>query len=651
MSSNTDSRSLMNPGEGAFEALFHSIPDAVIFADTQRRIRYVNPAAERLFGYTAQELIGNTTEMLYRSSEDFWEQGEKRFHPSAYAPQVYEMHYRRKSGEVFVGETSGVPVTNAAGETIGLAGVVRDPRQQFAELENVTRGIKRERDFSSALLDTIGSVVVVMNRSGDIVRFNQAAQDVTGYGSEEALGRRVWDFLLAEDEREGVEAVFARLTAGDFPSKYENDWVNRDGERRRIAWSNSALVDESGEVEYVIATGIDITEQRRAERNLARVETEWNKAIEFFADPIYLVGLDDRVIRANHAFYAMIGQTPAQVIGRDIAAIMHPDGEAVPCPVCSARRRREDADIILEKEHPDNPVGSPIDVTLRVIRDEQNEPVGILMGMRDLTRQRQIEEELRQHRDHLEDLVQQRTSALESVNRELESFSYSVSHDLRAPLRSIDGFSHALLEDFGGVLDETGQGYLHRVRKASQRMGQLIDDLLQLSRVGRDAMEGREINLSKMANSVIRLLREGDPGRDMDVYVEEGLSCYGDSRLLRLLLENLLGNAWKFTAPRAVGEISFGAEQQDGKTEFFVRDNGIGFDMKYAGKLFGPFQRLHSDTDFAGTGIGLATVYRIVKRHEGDIRAEAAPNKGATFYFSLDLKPDDAPDREQGTEA
>ena len=733
----------------AVEALINSIPDALVFADPQHRIQMVNPAMEILFGYTTDELVGQTTEILYQSSDDCPVLGE-----------IHEMSYRHRSGKVFDGETTSVPVKDATGNTIGLLSIIRnvaereradeaieqahshfhalhdaspdmiflhaddgslvevndnalsnfgytreemlartvvelsgksfsqaEVQQRFARalagenidfnwtarrkdgsefpaevrLRRFSNGaglhgatvlavvrdisalhfaatvLKREQDLSSAVLDTIGSVVVVLNRSGQIVSFNQAAQSISGYSGEEAVGRRVWDFLLADDEREGVEDVFARLAEGDFPCKYENSWLTRDGESRRMVWNNSALVDKEGRVEYVIATGIDITEQRRAERDLARVETEWNKAIEFFADPIFLVGLDDRVIRANLAFFSMIGKPPSKVIGHDISAIMYPDGEAVPCHVCAARRERKDADIVLEEDHPDNPVGRPIEVTLRVIRDEHSKPVGILMGIRDLTRQRQIEAELRQHRDHLEELVQQRTAALESVNRELESFSYSVSHDLRAPLRSIDGFSHALLEDYNAVLDETGLGYLHRVRKASQRMGQLIDDLLQLSRVGRDAMECRQIDLSKLASSVVRLLREGDSEREMDVYIQDDMKTFGDPRLLRLLLENLLGNAWKFTSPRTVGEISFGVTNRDGRQEFFVRDNGIGFDMKYADKLFGPFQRLHSDTDFAGTGIGLATVYRIVKRHEGNIRAASEPDKGATFYFSFGL--------------
>ncbi len=613
----------------SFEAIFNSIPDAVLLVDPQGRIQRINPALERFFGYTADELIGESTDILYQGQANRLESGIYGLDPHRRQGEICEALYRRKSGEIFVGETTSMPMKDAAGDTVGTVDIIRDITER-----------KRQQNLSSTVLDTIGSVVVVLDREGSIVGFNQAAQDLSGYSAEEAVGRRVWDFLLAADEREGVEDVFTRITKGNFPSKYENDWIRRDGARRRIAWNNSTLIDDEGRVEYIIATGIDITELRRAERDLARVETEWNKSIEFFADPIFLVGLDDRVIRANHAFFSMIGKSPEEVIGKDISTIMYPDGEAVPCHVCSARRQRKDTDIILEEGHPDNPVDRPIEVTLRVIRDAEGEPVGILMGIRDLTRQRQIEAELRQHRDHLEELVQQRTAALESVNRELEAFSYSVSHDLRAPLRSIDGFSHALLEDYSTVLDDTGLAYLHRIRRASQRMGQLIDDLLQLSRVGRDAMECQQVDLSKMANSVVRLLREGDSEREVDVFIEDGMETRGDPRLLRLLLENLLGNAWKFTYPRTVGEISLGMTESNGHQEFYIRDNGVGFDMKYAEKLFGPFQRLHSETEFAGTGIGLATVYRIVKRHEGDIRAYAEPNKGATFFFSFCLDGD-----------
>lgn len=227
---------------------------------------------------------------------------------------------------------------------------------------------------------------------------------------------------------------------------------------------------------------------------------------------------------------------------------------------------------------------------------------------------------------------------LEATNRELEAFSYSVSHDLRAPLRSIDGFSQILLEDYTDVLDEEGANYLGRVRAASQRMGQLIDDLLVLSRMTRTSLRREIVDLSALAQSVADELRERDPNREVEFSIAGGLSGSGDARLLRVTLENLLGNAWKFTSGKEGARIEFGAMQREGSPGFpayFVRDNGAGFDMAYAGKLFGAFQRLHSPEEFEGTGIGLATVQRVIRRHGGAVWAEGEVGRGATFYFTL----------------
>jgi signal transduction histidine kinase len=244
-------------------------------------------------------------------------------------------------------------------------------------------------------------------------------------------------------------------------------------------------------------------------------------------------------------------------------------------------------------------------------------------------------EALRASEARLEARVAQRTAELTSANRELESFSYSVSHDLRAPLRAIDGFSQALREDEGGRLSPDGLQLLERLQGAATRMGQLIDDLLQLSRVTRAELEREPVDLSALAGSVAHQLRQHEPGRDVTFSLQPGLSAQGDARLLRVLMENLLGNAWKFTSKRSGAHIEFFAETAGGVTHYAVRDNGVGFDMAYAGKLFSPFQRMHKVTEFPGTGIGLATVQRIVHKHGGHIEAEAAPGQGATFRFTL----------------
>jgi PAS domain S-box-containing protein len=222
-----------------------------------------------------------------------------------------------------------------------------------------------------------------------------------------------------------------------------------------------------------------------------------------------------------------------------------------------------------------------------------------------------------------------------AANRELDAFAYSVSHDLRAPLRGLDGFSLALVEDYGDSLDDQARDYLRRIRAASQRMGQLIDDLLRLSRSTRGEMKMEEVDLSSVAESIVSELCRREPGRNVAVEIAPRLVAHGDAKLLRILLENLIGNAWKFTSRKDAARIEFGAERESGRPIYFVRDDGAGFDMTYGDKLFSAFQRLHGANEFEGTGIGLATCTRIVHRHGGEISAEGAVGKGATFSFTL----------------
>jgi len=245
------------------------------------------------------------------------------------------------------------------------------------------------------------------------------------------------------------------------------------------------------------------------------------------------------------------------------------------------------------------------------------------------------ESEIRQLNTELEQRVIDRTRQLEATNKELEAFAYSVSHDLRAPLRSIDGFSQVVLEDYSDKLDEEGAHYLQRLRAASQRMGHLIDDMLKLSRVTRIKIQRRKVDLSVLAETITAELQQRQPERRVQFAITSGLTANGDKRLLEIALENLLENAWKFTGKRARARIEFGCNETNGKSTYFVRDDGVGFDMAYADKLFGAFQRLHSPREFEGTGIGLATVQRIIHRHGGEVWGEGAVEKGAAFYFTL----------------
>jgi PAS domain S-box-containing protein len=276
-----------------------------------------------------------------------------------------------------------------------------------------------------------------------------------------------------------------------------------------------------------------------------------------------------------------------------------------------------------------------VDTTIAPFLNEQGKPRQYVAIRADITERKQAEEEVRKLNKNLEQRVVARTAELAAANKELEAFCYSVSHDLRAPLRGLDGFSQALVEDYGDKLDATGKDLLQRISEASRRMDRLIDDMLNLSRLTRSELHRRPVDLSGVAHEVADELRKRDPQRQVELRIADDLKAEGDPELLRVALENLLGNAWKYTSKLPQAVIEFDRRQTNGSSSFFVRDNGVGFDMQYVGKLFSPFQRLHGRNEFPGTGVGLATVQRIIHRHGGQAWAEAEINKGATFYFTL----------------
>jgi len=263
-------------------------------------------------------------------------------------------------------------------------------------------------------------------------------------------------------------------------------------------------------------------------------------------------------------------------------------------------------------------------VTISPIRDLRGDLVGASMVARDISRWKRAEANVLHARE-----------AAETANRELEAFSYSVAHDLQAPLRGIDGFSHVLLEDYGELLDVAGQEHLRRVRESAQHMGHLIESLLALGRLTRVNVRRQKVDLSALARATAERLKELQPDRDVEFVIGDGLTESGDVVLLRATLENLLSNAWKFTRHQPKARIEFGSIREGDKTAYFVRDNGAGFDMAFASKLFGVFQRLHTTSEFEGTGVGLATVQRIVHRHGGRVWAEGKVGEGACFQFTF----------------
>jgi len=358
---------------------------------------------------------------------------------------------------------------------------------------------------------------------------------------------------------------------------------------------------------------------------------------------IYGVDTEGMCTFINRAALEMLGyKKPEDLIGRDMHSLIHhtlPDGTHYPKESCRVRL----ATLSGRMAHSDNEVhwradgtSFPIEYWSRPIKRD-GQVIGTVVSFVNIAERKKSEEELRDYRERLEQLVQLRTSELETANRELEAFSYSVSHDLRAPLRAVDGFARAIMEDYANLLDETGNDYLQRIRRGAQNMSELIDNLLELSRISRAEIRRSDIDLTTLATHIAEELAASDTGHRVELEIEPGLVTEGDPRLIGVVLRNLLENAWKYTSKTTKRRIEFRSEILDGERVFFIRDNGAGFDEKYIDKLFGAFQRLHG-AEFPGSGIGLATVSRILQKHGGRIWAEGKPGKGATFYFVFSPK-------------
>jgi PAS domain S-box-containing protein len=346
--------------------------------------------------------------------------------------------------------------------------------------------------------------------------------------------------------------------------------------------------------------------------------------VESSGDAIIASNLDGLVRSWNKGAERLFGYASEEVIGRPVSLLLLPGQEGEePALIARLAKGEPDAPFEAVRRRKD---GSDlhVSVTISPIRDSRGDIVGASMAARDISDRKRAEAEVLRARE-----------AAEAANRELEAFNYSIAHDLRAPLRAIDGFSHVLLEDYGGTLDAEGRRCLQRVRDAAKHMGRLIDGLLALSRLTRVGLRSQRVDLSELARATAERLKESQPDRVVEFVIGDGFAEKGDSALLGAALENLLSNAWKFTRNQPNARIEFGVTQEGRQTAYFVRDNGAGFDMAFAEKLFGVFQRLHTSSEFEGTGVGLATVQRIVHRHGGRVWGEGKVGEGACFHFTF----------------
>jgi PAS domain S-box-containing protein len=646
-------------------AMFSSANFSCIATDAKGVIQVFNVGAERMLGYTAAEVVNKITpaelhdpqEVIARAAALSLESGTSIapgfealvFKAARGIEDIYELTKIRKDGSRFPAVVSVTALRDAQDAIIGylLIGTDNTARKQ-AEEALLKAGALQRAIFNSANFSSIAT-----DAKGVIQIFNVGAERMLGYTAAEVMNKitpadisdpqeliaraRALSLELGTRIAPGFEALVFKASRG-IEDIYELNYIRKDGSRFPAVVSVTALRDAHEAIIGYLLIGTDNTARTRAEDARRMSEARIAGIVNSAMDAVISVNSEQHIVLFNAAAEKIFCRTAESALGQHIDELVperfrlnyHSYVEDFGKSGLTSRSMRSLGD--LSALRPDG-TEFPIEASISQVEFAGERVFTVIL--RDITERKLAAEALHVLSLDLEHRVVERTAQLQTANNELESFSYSVSHDLRAPLRSIDGFSMALMEDCAEHLNAEGQDSLKRIRAASQRMGHLIDDLLNMSRLTRVVMNRETVDLSRMAREVIDELRAGDPERHVDCSIAERLSAHGDASLLRVVLTNLLANAWKFTSKGSDSRIEFGSADDNGIKAFFVRDNGAGFDMAYASKLFGAFQRMHAVQEFPGTGIGLATVQRIVQRHGGRIWAESTVGAGATFHFTL----------------
>jgi PAS domain S-box-containing protein len=728
--------------------------DAIIGKTTDGTVTNWNPAAEAIYGYSAQEIVGRSIFVVippggrkeFEAILDRVRHGQRVSH--------YEAERLRKDGQTVFLSLSVSPVKDKAGKIVGVSTVARDITERKRAEEKLHQASLYARSLIEASLDPL----VTISKDGKIMDVNRATELATGFERDRLIASDFSDyFTQPENARQGYQQVFAEETVQDYPLAIRH----ASGQVTDVLYNASIFRNAAGEVEGVFAAARDITKRKLAEEKLRQASRYARSLIEASLDPLVTISREGKITDVNQATETVTGVSRASLIGSDFCnyftqpekarhgyeqvfaegkvtdyglAIRHGSGRVTDVLYNASifqneagevegvfaaarditeRKRVEDElmlsrerlalaqkaghsgtfdwdiqnninhwsaeveevygiapgqfggtyedwealvvpeDLVMAKKAIDESLKSAefasewrirrrsdgeirwITARAKVLFDDNGKPQRMLGLNMDVTERKRAEQEVRRLNEELEQRVIQRTAQLEAANKELEAFTYSVSHDLRAPLRHISGFSKMLTEEFGSTLPGEAQHHLQRIQEGTRRMGLLVDDLLNLGRIGRHEVRLQVTGLNSIVNETLADLKAECEDRQLEWKIGALPFVECDPALMKQVFQNLLSNAVKFTRPRSAAVIEVGQKDQDGTAVVFVRDNGVGFNIKYADKLFGVFQRLHRAEDFEGTGVGLATVQRIIQKHGGRIWAEAELDKGATFYFSL----------------
>jgi PAS domain S-box-containing protein len=644
VSAQREAAAALRESEARKTAILENSLAAIVSIDHRGNVREWNSAAEKIFGYRREQALGNKldalivptamTEKYLPGLADYLMTGV-----GSLIGRAVEVMARRVSGEQFPIELAltQIPASNP----VMFTAFIRD----ITDRKQAEEALRRSEARKAAVLETALDAIVSIDSQGKIVEWNPAAEKIFGYSRELVLGREMSELIIPASNHELHRKGLARFL--------------QTGRGRMLGHRTEMMAMRANGAEFPVELAItkipgeellftcfvrDITDRRRTEEALRKSEERFRLLVEGVEDyAIFMLDTHGRITTWNAGAERIEGFRAQEVIGRRFHRFYIVEDVERKKPdqalaVATAEGRFHDDRWWLRKD------GTKFwcAFVITALRDESGKLTGYSTIARDITKRKQAEDEIRRLNSELERRVQERTAELQAAYHEMEAFSYSISHDLRAPLIHIAGFVEMLKSDLGPKLDDKSRRHLQTICDSTEHMGRMIADLLTFSRIGRAEMHKVRVNLTDLVKDVQRDLQPQLQGRHVTWVVPELPEVFGDPFLLRQALLNLLANAVKYSRPRAEARIELGAQITDQENVFSIRDNGVGFDMKYAAKLFGVFQRLHPASEFEGTGIGLANVRRIIQRHGGRTWAEGAIDGGATFFFSLPLAPPEA---------
>lgn len=632
--------------EARFKAIFDysSAGKSITFQDGSI---LPNTALCNMLGYTPKKMKHRWIELTYPDDIPLTQNVVDAIMVGEQDSARFTKRYLHKDGSIVWADVSTILKRDADRKPQYFINTILDITQQKQDEQihkEAQEALKKSEFRFRELFEHMSNGVSVYQPTEDgqdfiIMDINPEGQRITKSKRADILGKRVGE-VFPEIKRKGLLDVFLEVSHTGIAKRC--DTYNYIDNQLEYWLDNYVLKLESGEV---VALYNDITREVIAKNELHESNEYLQSLFDYANAPIIVWDSHFKIERFNHAFERLTQHQAKEVLGEHLELLFAPENRMdFMAKIRAASQGNNWVSVELPILRKDGQIRIVLCNSANIYDHDGETVLSTFAQGQDITDRIKADDALKKLNEQLENRVIERTALLEMANKELESFSYSVSHDLRSPLRGIEGWSQALAEDYAGRLDEQADDYLRRIRSETMRMNQLIEGLLKLSRVGKAAIILETLNLSKIAQELVDRMREEEPLRQVEISIAPDLMARGDANLMLIVLMNLLSNAWKFTQRTKHARIEFGCEGKDlagekpGHTHivFYIRDNGAGFDMAYATKLFNPFQRLHKATDFPGTGVGLATVQRIIHRHDGDIWVEAEPEKGATFFFYLE---------------